>query len=238
MVFLSARPEITISFADEMKGLHNFAFGPFGENTYLVEVSNQACIVVDPGMSNDAERRAFDDAVTAVGKELVSCLLTHAHLDHVAGLAHVASHYGLKPRLHPMDVETYRQAPLAAQLYGFPMEPLPDEIQFDLEHGQVLNWGGVEEESIELEVRFVPGHAPGHVVFICHKRSWMIAGDTLFDGSVGRTDLPGGDAQTLFDSIRRELYVLPADMEVHPGHGSATSIGKEAQTNPFVRGLG
>jgi hydroxyacylglutathione hydrolase len=228
----SSRLEITTSFADEMKGLQKFAFGPFGENTYLVEVAAEKVVVVDPGMSNGPERAAFDQAVAATGRQLVDCLLTHAHLDHVAGLGHVSETYGCQPRLHPDDAQTYRQAPISAQLYGFPMDPLPENVRYDLAHGQVLSWG----EGRQLEVRFVPGHAPGHVVFICHEEGWLIGGDTLFDGSVGRTDLPGGDAATLMDSIRRELYVLPEEMLVHPGHGPVTTIGKESRTNPFVRG--
>jgi len=227
----SSRFEITTSFADEMKGLQKFAFGPFGENTYLIEVSDEAVVVVDPGMSNQAERAVFDEAVAATGRRLTDCLLTHAHLDHVAGLGHISEQYGLQPRLHPKDAETYRQAPIAAQLYGFSMDPLPTDVRYDLAHGDALTWSGRA-----LEVRFVPGHAPGHVVFVCHAEGWLIGGDTLFDGSVGRTDLPGGDPATLMESIRRELYVLPEDMVVHPGHGPSTTIGKESRTNPFVRG--
>ncbi len=216
-----------------MKGLHKFAFGPFGENTYLVEVSPTEAVVVDPGMSNAAERSAFDAALAGTGCQLVAVLLTHAHLDHVAGLGHIHEVHGLVPRMHRADEETYRQAPLAANLYGFPMDALPEEVRCDLVHGMSLGWSGRT-----LEVRFVPGHAPGHVVFVCHEEGWMIGGDTLFAGSVGRTDLPGGDAQTLFDSIRRELYSLPEGMAVLPGHGPDTTIGQEMRTNPFVRGRG
>ena len=136
----SSRVEITTSFADVMKGLHKFAFGPFGENTYLVEVSPTEAVVVDPGMSNAAERSAFDAALAGTGCQLVAVLLTHAHLDHVAGLGHIHEVHGLVPRMHRADEGTYRQAPLAANLHGFPMDALPEEVRCHLVHGMSLGW--------------------------------------------------------------------------------------------------
>lgn len=213
-----------------MGGIHKFTFGPFAENTFLVDVASGQTVAIDPGMSNPAERTAFDAHLTDNGLTLSAVLLTHAHLDHVAGLDHCHRVHGCTPRLHPTDLETYRQAPLAANLYGFPLDDLPTP-QADLAHGDIL-----EFDNCSLEIRFAPGHAPGHVVFINHADRFVIGGDVLFNGSIGRTDLPGGDMQTLLDSIRRELYSLDDDYTVFCGHGPETTIGAEKRSNPFVRG--
>ena len=140
--------------------------------------------------------------------------------------------YGLLPRMHPLDQDTYARGPIAAQMYGVSMDPLP-EVVLDLEAGQTVHCG-----QAELEVRWVPGHAPGHVAFVCHDHGWVIGGDVLFQGSVGRTDLPGSHAPDLVRSIEKEMYTLDDHMVVWPGHGGPTTIGAERQSNPFVNGKG
>jgi len=214
-----------------MARVHVRAFGPFQENTVVVDAGDGRAVVIDPGMSDAAERRAFRRWLDDLGLEPVDLVLTHAHLDHVAGCGWMETTFGLRPALHPLDEPTYRQAPLAGQLYGFPIDALP-EPRWGLEHGTALDWG------VPVEVRWAPGHAPGHVVFVCPSERWVIGGDVLFRESVGRTDLPGGDGRGLALSIVRELYSLSDDFQVYPGHGEPTVIGHERRHNPFVNEAG
>ena len=141
--------------------------------------------------------------------------------------------HGLHPQLFPEDGPTYAMAPRAAEMYGVPMDPLPSLHPEPLVEDRTLTFG-----DLNLEVRHAPGHAPGHVVLIDHAARRVVGGDVLFRGSVGRTDLPGGDAETLAQSIERVLYTLPDDYTVWPGHGPETTIGEEKAGNPFVNAAG
>ncbi|MEE2918931.1 MAG: MBL fold metallo-hydrolase [Bacteroidota bacterium] len=212
--------------------VHSLTCNVFGEQTYLVDHGNGEATVVDPGMSSAAERDAFQALCADLGVKPVQVLLTHGHLDHVMGCQWMKDSYGLLPRMHPLDEETYRRGPIAAQMYGVSMDPLPDPL-LDLVPGEVIECG-----SMRLEIRFVPGHAPGHVAFVCHEHRWVLGGDVLFQGSIGRTDLPGSCPDDLRASIERELHSLPDDMVVWPGHGGPTTIGSEKTGNPFVNASG
>lgn len=212
--------------------LHTFTFNAFSEQTYLVDHGNGEATVIDPGMSHAGERQSFANFCEERGLTPVQLVLTHAHLDHVMGAAWVHETWGLKPRLHPSDEPTYVQAPRAAQVYGVPMDDLPP-LGEPLEAGGVLRCG-----EAELNIRFTPGHAPGHVVFVYGPGKWVVGGDVLFQGSVGRTDLPGCHGPDLVTSIETQLFTLPDDFEVWPGHGPATSIGAEKASNPFVNAAG
>jgi glyoxylase-like metal-dependent hydrolase (beta-lactamase superfamily II) len=210
-----------------------FNNGPFQENTVVVFGENGKAQVIDPGMSNTHEHQAVSRAVADRGEKVDSIWLTHAHLDHVAGLGQLVDQTGCTFHQHPLDLPTYEAAPLAAKLYGVPMDPLPERGVLDLVHGARLDWG-----TCAVEVRFTPGHAPGHVVFYCAEEGWLIGGDVLFRESIGRTDLPGGDAAALALSISQQLYTLPDETVVYPGHGPATTIGHEKARNPFVNAAG
>ncbi|HAY55936.1 MAG TPA: MBL fold hydrolase [Flavobacteriales bacterium] len=212
--------------------VHTLACNPFGEQTYLVDHGNGQASVVDPGMSNPNERRAFQALCDSLRVVPTSCVLTHAHLDHVMGCQWIHDEFGLSPVMHELDAETYERGPVAATLYEVPMDPLP-EPQWGLTHGQTLQWG-----QCVVEVRHAPGHAPGHVVFVNHEAKWVLGGDVLFQGSVGRTDLPGCNPSDLAKSIETQLYSLPDDVVVWPGHGGPTTIGAERTSNPFVNGRG
>ena len=144
--------------------VHTLTCNAFGEQTYVVEHGDGGLTVVDPGMASVEERKAFQDLCDRLDAKPVQVVLTHAHLDHVMGCAWMKDTYGLVPRLHPADRETYEQAPRVAEVYGVRMDPVP-EATFDLAHGDTVACG-----QVELEVRFVPGHAPGHVAFVCHQR--------------------------------------------------------------------
>jgi hydroxyacylglutathione hydrolase len=215
-----------------MMELHTFTYNAFSEQTYLVDHGNGEATVIDPGMSYAAEQEDFAKFCDSRGLKPVQWLLTHAHLDHVLGAAWIHDRWGLSPCLHPLDRPTYDQAPRAASVYGVPMDPLP-ELGQPLDEQHSIQCG---EES--LEWRFTPGHAPGHVVFICHAERWVVGGDVLFRGSVGRTDLPGCNPKELVSSIENQLYSLPDDYTVWPGHGPSTTVGEEKLTNPFVNGAG
>lgn len=209
------------------------ACNAFSENTAVLHDGEGGAIVFDPGMSNAAEWQRFEEGLSARGWTPRAVLLTHAHLDHVLGCAGMMERYGLQPMMLEEDRPTYEMAPRAAELYGVPMDPLPAWHPEPLRAGQSWPSG-----TLTLEVRWTPGHAPGHVVFVDHEGGRVIGGDVLFAGSVGRTDLPGGDPDQLAQSIERELYSLPDHYEVHPGHGPATTIGAEKASNPFVNAAG
>lgn len=207
-----------------------FTVNSFQENTYvLVDPATRQCAIVDPGCNSAAEEQAIVAFLRANQLTPTRLLLTHAHIDHVLGLDWAARTFQLTPLHHALDQQTLRQVPLYAPMYGFPKFALPDTTE------QLPDSGPVLVGELELEVRFAPGHAPGHVVFYHAPSRQLIGGDVLFRGSIGRTDLPGGDFPTLEQSIRSQLYTLPDDVTVYPGHGPATTIGEEKRTNPFVR---
>ena len=199
--------------------------GVFVENTYLVidEQAGQGA-VVDPGEDTDLIARALRDA----GVSIVAIWLTHAHLDHLLGVSRIREETGAPVYLHPADRPLYDAAPQQGAAFGIPAAPLaPPDRPFN--HGDTLRVG-----DLSFEVRHVPGHSPGHVALVGH--GVVFAGDVLFQGSVGRTDLPGGDYDTLLASIRRELLVLPDSTIVYAGHGPQTTIGAERRSNPFLTG--
>lgn len=202
-----------------------FEGGPFSENTWLVvSPAARRATLVDPGAATPEALALLDER----GLTLDRVLLTHAHLDHIDGLPDVMSHSSVPVRMHPDDVPLYRNATAQAAAFGLTIGVLPP-VQSDLAHGQEIDLPGCR-----LVVRHVPGHAPGHVLFHCDAEGWAIVGDVVFRGSIGRTDLPGGDLRTLMASIRREVLSLPDDTRLLPGHGPETTVGWERIGNPFL----
>ena len=203
--------------------------GVFAENCYLI-VDEQAkqCAVVDPG----EEAGLILHKIEETGSTLVGIWLTHAHLDHVVGVARVAEETGggVPVWLHPGDRPLYDAVPQQAGAFGLaapPDLPAPDR---DMVHGEQLTVG-----QLRFEIRHAPGHSPGSVCLIGHGVAF--SGDVLFAGSIGRTDLPGGDFETLISSIERELLSLPDETIVYSGHGPETTIGRERRANPFLTGV-
>ena len=211
--------------------IKSFTFNGFAENTYvLADPTTRQCVLIDPGCYTAAEQRELQDYIAAEGLTPVLLLNTHAHIDHVLGNAFVLRTWPEIPfLLHPLDLPTLRAVPSYAGNYGFPQYQ-PAEPTGELAAGQPVRFG-----DTELAVRFAPGHAPGHVVFYHEPTATIIGGDVLFQRSIGRTDLPGGDHATLLRSIATELMTLPDDTTVYPGHGPATTIGEERRGNPFLQ---
>jgi hydroxyacylglutathione hydrolase len=200
--------------------------GMFAENCYLI-VAEQAgaCAIVDPG----EEAGLILHKVAETGTKPVAIWLTHAHLDHVLGVARVSAETGAPVWLHPADRPLYDAVPEQAAWFGLaapPGLPAPDR---DMVHGAELAVG-----ELRFAVRHTPGHSPGSVCLI--GPGIAFSGDVLFAGSIGRTDLPGGDFETLIGSIERELLPLPDDTILYSGHGPESTIGRERRTNPFLTG--
>ena len=211
-----------------MLKVESFTFNPFQENSYVIHDGERA-ILIDPGCCNTAEERELDDWLSVNNLTPERLILTHAHIDHVLGCAWAHDRFGLLPELHMADLQLLRNATRQGQLYGVPCPPSPDPARF-IEEGDRIRLG-----SDDLRVLFVPGHSPGHVALHAEAERFVIAGDALFQGSIGRTDLPGGDYDTLIRSIKEQLLVLDDDVVVHSGHGPDTTIGRERRMNPFLR---
>jgi hydroxyacylglutathione hydrolase len=206
--------------------VRSFTGGVFAENTYLVSCARTgAGILVDPGA-------AAADAIAAArahGVTIEQIVLTHAHLDHVEGIPLAKRELGVPVMLHPADQPLYDAAPMQAQMFGVRLEPLPP-VDGELVVGEAVRFG-----DCALEIRFAPGHAPGHVILVGD--GVALVGDVIFAGSIGRTDLPGGDFETLMESIRTLVDTLPGETTVHPGHMGITTLAAERATNPFLAEL-
>jgi glyoxylase-like metal-dependent hydrolase (beta-lactamase superfamily II) len=201
--------------------------GVFAENCYLlIDEASRACAIVDPG----EEAGLILHKVKAAGATPVAIWLTHAHLDHVLGVPEVVAETGVPVWMHPADRPLYEAVPQQAAWFGLPAPPPLPAPDHALAHGDVLTVG-----TERVTVRHAPGHSPGSVCFVMP--GIAIGGDVLFAGSIGRTDLPGGDFDTLIGSIERELLTLPDDTILYSGHGPDTTIGRERRTNPFLTGV-
>lgn len=205
--------------------VQSFTVGPLAENCWLLadEVAREA-VLVDPGDEVARLLRAVD----ATGCELRAIWLTHAHVDHVGAVAPIARERAVPVLVHPADMPFYEHASEIGPQYGMRIERLPAPGS-TLREGDTVTVG----ES-RFDVWHLPGHAPGHVAFIGH--GLLVSGDVLFEGSIGRTDLPLCDPRAMHASLQR-LTTLPPETRVCPGHGSETTIGRELAHNPFLRGL-
>lgn len=207
--------------------IKTFVFNPFSENTSVVYDESLEAVVIDPGCYEREENDELDSFINAKKLRIKYLLNTHCHIDHVLGNFHIKEKYKVPFLMHKKEEFILKAMKAYAPSYGFAnySEVLPDQF---LEEGEYVTFG-----NSKLKVLFVPGHAPGHIAFYNEKEKILIGGDVLFQGSVGRTDLPGGNHETLINSIHQKLFVLPDDVVVYPGHGDTTTLGEEKISNPF-----
>ncbi|HVT84061.1 MAG TPA: MBL fold metallo-hydrolase [Chitinophagaceae bacterium] len=212
-----------------MLNVRIFTFNPVQENTYILYNENNQCCIIDPGCYFPEERDGLKTAIEKTGLTPVMLLNTHCHLDHVFGNKFIHDTWGLTLHIHELEKQVLEQAPVYGVEWDMPFENYEGPLIF-LKEGEKIILG-----KDALEIRFVPGHSPGSVCFYYEAGGFVIGGDVLFSGSVGRTDLPGGDFDTLINSIQTQLFTLPDETKVYPGHGPMTTIGFEKMNNPFVK---
>ena len=203
--------------------------GPIRTNAYLLaDSATGEAAVIDPGWDGEIILAAAQKR----GWRIAHLWYTHAHFDHIGGAAAIADALNPLPlvALHPADHDLWKIAG-GGQMFGLTIDPGP-EPTIDLAQGQILRLG-----ANRFEVRYTPGHTPGHVVFYCAADQVCFCGDLIFAGSVGRTDLPGGDWDTLLASIRQQIFSLPPETRLLPGHEDETTVGEEQRSNPFLRGV-
>lgn len=211
-----------------MLHIKSFVNNPYQENTYLLFDDTLECVIIDAGMYTAEEQNKVVDFITENRLKPVMLLNTHCHIDHVLGNKFVFDQYGLKPQFHEGEMPLLSAVPGYAPQMGmrYEVSPLPENF---LSESGTISFG-----ETELELIFAPGHSPAHLCFYAANEHLLIGGDVLFKESIGRTDLPGGDMQTLVRSIREKLFTLPDQVIVYPGHGPETTIGYEKQYNPFL----
>lgn len=212
-----------------MTKVYQLTYGPFAENTYVIADDDLNAVIIDPGMYHPEENVQFFEFINSYQLKPCRLLLTHAHLDHVFGVNWVNKTYGLTPEIHNDDQIVYDSAEVVAKQYGLNMNQLvPSNIS--LVHNEVFKFGGSEFRIIHT-----PGHSPGSVCFGNDNEGYIISGDVLFQGSIGRTDLPGGDYNVLMRSINEYIINLAEDTIIYSGHGPVTTVGQEKVSNPFLQ---
>jgi hydroxyacylglutathione hydrolase len=211
-----------------MLHLKTFTFNPFQENTYLLYDDRGTAFIIDPGNSNASEDLELKQFIDEKKLKLSRLLLTHGHIDHILGNKFIFDTFGLLPEMHKDDLFFIERMMQSAALYGLSAEQSPSPQKF-LEEGDSIQLG-----DYTLECLYTPGHSPGSISFYNKENKLLIGGDVLFRGSIGRSDLPKGDHETLIRSIREKVLVLGDDIKVYSGHGPATTTGLERQSNPFL----
>lgn len=212
-----------------MLHIKTFAFNPFSENTYIIYNDDKEAFIIDPGNFQIHETQQIESFLDDNQLKVKNILLTHAHIDHVLGLQWAYDKYDVPVLLHLNDKELLDRAPMSAMQFGFAFTPFVGNLEF-LTEGDVIKLG-----DEEFKILFVPGHSPGSIAFYNEKEAFVISGDVLFYGSIGRTDLYKANYEQLIDSIKTKLLVLNPDTKVYSGHGDPTTIGFEKDFNPFLK---
>lgn len=208
-----------------------FQFNPVGENTYVLHDETGECVIIDPGCLTPTEEQTLGDFVAQNSLTVVHLLNTHLHFDHIFGNAFVESRYNLKTEANQLDEFLVEQLPNQLKMFGFN----PNQTKKPTFGRYLLEGDQIQFGNQTLDILHVPGHSPGSIVFYNKKQNVLVVGDVLFEGSIGRTDLPGGDLQQLISGIKTKLLVLPAQTVVYSGHGNPTTIGDEKQYNGYLR---
>jgi hydroxyacylglutathione hydrolase len=209
--------------------IQRFTFNTFMVNTYLLFDETGECAVIDPACYEEREKELFSGFLADHKLNVVKNIYTHCHIDHILGMKYVTEKYAVLPQFHPDSGPFFVTAKEIAASFGYTLNgtPAPGE---PLSDGQIVRFG-----NAELKVLFTPGHADGSVCFYNTEEKFVITGDVLFRDTIGRTDLPSGDFDLLMKSIHTQLFTLPDDTVVYPGHGPETTIGYEKENNPFIR---
>lgn len=210
-----------------MLSVETFTFNPFQENTYILFDETLDALIVDAGCYEKEEERELSDFISSKGLNVRAIINTHSHIDHILGTYYAKDKYKVPLLIHRLDESTLRAGKISASIYGLNRFT---EVTAD---GYLSESEPVKLGNQSFEVLFLPGHAPGHVGFYHREQKLLLGGDVLFYRSIGRTDLPGGDFNTLIESIHKKIFTLPDDVVVYPGHGPATTVGEEKVGNPF-----
>ena len=207
-----------------------FTFNQFFENTIIVFDKTKECVIIDPGCYTISEKDTLQKYISINNLVPVKLINTHCHIDHILGNNFIAKTYDLELEMNANDMELIKNSNEIAQLYGFTdyeMSPLPKKF---LNEGDTLEFG-----NSQFKILFTPGHAPGHISLYSEKDGLLISGDVLFNNSIGRTDLPGGNYDLLIESIKNKILTLNDNTIVYCGHGPSTTIGNERLNNPFLK---
>jgi glyoxylase-like metal-dependent hydrolase (beta-lactamase superfamily II) len=208
--------------------IQKFVVNPLGENSFILSDESGECIFIDPGFYYHEEHQEIKDYVETNQLKPVKITNTHCHFDHIMGVEFAREEYNIPFCAHADDAFWVERAVNQGEMFGFEMNPV-QPIDVFLKENEYVEFG-----NSRLKIIHIPGHAPGHVVFYSEKENFLIAGDVLFYGSIGRTDLPGGNYETLISNIKNKLFVLPENTRVYCGHGPETILGFEKSTNPFL----
>ena len=209
-----------------MVSVKTFCFNAFSENTFILE-SDKHCIIIDPGCYDEAERKELVDYIESNLLKPLSIINTHCHVDHVLGVKFIKEYFDIPFLILKEEEQVLKSVKLYAPIYGFNQYSEP-EVDGYIEEGEIIKLG-----NSQWKILSVPGHAPGHIALYNEEDKICMAGDVLFQRSIGRTDLPGGHFDTLIKSIQMQLFTLPDDVKVYPGHGPETTIIEEKLYNPF-----
>ena len=206
-----------------------FPFNQFLENTIVLSDSTNECIIIDPGCYNNEEKQILENYIITNNLKPVKLINTHCHIDHILGNNFVSSNWDIDLEINKNDLNLLNESNQIAKIYGFvDYENSPNPKIF-LNEGDMVNFG-----NSELKVIFTPGHAPGHISLYSAKDKFVISGDVIFKNSIGRTDLPGGDFNTLIKTINNKILSLADNVIIYCGHGPITTVGDERKNNPFL----
>lgn len=209
--------------------VHSFTFNQLQENTYILADQTKECVIIDPGCYDRREKAELKQFIAAQGFTVKLLLNTHCHVDHVLGNHFIKTTYHVPLLIHELEQTTLRAVQAYAPMYGFNAYEPTDADQF-ISEKDTITFG-----NSSLDILFVPGHSIGHLAFYSKEDGFCINGDVLFRGSIGRTDLPNGNFDTLMNSIFTKMYALPDETLVYCGHGQVTTIGHEKKYNPYAK---
>jgi len=209
--------------------LHHLIFNPYEVNTYIVAADDGQCAIIDPACCSPNEQSTLKKLIADKKLRPVWLINTHGHFDHIIGNSFVCKTWPVKTAAHRGDLFLMENAWRQGEIFGFSVEQ-PPAPEFFFEDKNTVDFGGVS-----LQIRHIPGHSPGSIVLYSPVQKWVIVGDVMFRGSIGRTDLPGGNFDLLMSGIEEKLMTLPPDTVVYTGHGPKTSIERERKYNPFLK---